>query len=193
MNLETRINKFVVSDPNVCIGCATCMAACYQSAYDRGKLATPRLIVTRSSSGTMPNQCRQCDDAPCANVCPVGALRFGENNYIEVYEDLCIGCKLCTIACPFGAIQAEAEKMPSINYNLEPTYNLGTESEIGAKSIAVKCDLCSGREEGPACVSVCPTGALMFLDSSTIDNEIVNIKAKNSVESYVQATKKQHV
>lgn len=193
MNLETRINKFVVADPNICIGCATCMAACYQSAYDRGKLATPRLVVARSASGTMPNQCRQCDDAPCANVCPVGALKFGENNYIEVYEDLCIGCKLCTIACPFGAIRAEAEKMPSINYNLEPTYNLGTESEIGAKSIAVKCDLCSGREDGPACVSVCPTGALMFLDSTNLETEIINVKAKDTVESFVQATKRQHV
>ncbi|WP_331774732.1 4Fe-4S dicluster domain-containing protein [Sulfurospirillum sp. 1612] len=189
MQLGASTNKFVIANPETCIGCATCMAACYESAYERGKLATPRLVVSRVDGGTMPNQCRQCDDAPCANVCPVGALRFGKNNYIEVYEDLCIGCKMCTIACPFGAIRAEAEKMPSVNYNMEPNYNLATESEIGAKSIAVKCDLCNGREDGPACVAVCPTGALMFIDSQAT----IEAKAKNTVASFVETTKRHHV
>lgn len=185
MNLATRVNKFVIANPNICIGCATCMAACYDSSYKRGKLSTPRLIVTRTQSGTMPNQCRQCDDAPCANVCPVGALRFGDNN-IEVYEEICIGCKMCTMACPFGAIRAEAEMMPSINYALEPKYNLGLESEIGAKSIAVKCDLCNGREEGPACVEICPTHALAFIDAQNFDNQVLNKKSEASVEAFVR-------
>ncbi len=191
MDFGDRFNKFVIANPETCIGCATCMAACYESAYKRGKLATPRLIVTRTISGVMPNQCRQCDDAPCANVCPVGALRFSPDNYIEIHEDLCIGCKMCTIACPFGAIRAEAEKMPSVNYALESSYLLGIESEVGAKSIAVKCDLCNGRGKGPACVEVCPTGALMFVDPQKMKNNIIDKKAKNIVESFVQATKRQ--
>ncbi len=186
MSLPKRVNKFVIADPNVCIGCATCMAACYDSSYKRGKLAVPRLVVTRTKSGTMPNQCRQCDDAPCANVCPVGALRFAKDN-ISLFEEICIGCKMCTLACPFGAIRAEAEIMPSVNYTMEPKYNLAMESEVGAKSIAVKCDLCNGGEFGPACVLVCPTGALMFIDSQNIDHELVNQKAKGAVESFVVA------
>lgn len=179
-----RQNKFVIADPDICIGCATCMAACYESSYERGKLAVARLVVTRSKSGTMPNQCRQCDDGPCANVCPVGALRFGKDN-IEVYEELCIGCKMCTLACPFGAIRAEAEIMPSVNYALEPKYHLGIESEQGAKSIAVKCDLCEGREEGPACVGVCPTSALSFIEPKKMDAEMIKNKAEMSVENFV--------
>lgn len=184
MSLPKRVNKFVISDPNVCIGCATCMAACYESSYKRGKLAVPRLVVTRSKSGTMPNQCRQCDDAPCANVCPVGALRFAKDN-IELFEEICIGCKMCTLACPFGAIRAEAEIMPSVDYSMEPKYNLAIESEIGAKSIAVKCDLCAGGDAGPACVQVCPTNALVFIDSQNIDYKLINQKAKGAVESFV--------
>lgn len=181
----TKTNKFVIADPNVCIGCATCMAACYESSYARGKLAVSRLIVTRTMSGTMPNQCRQCDDAPCANVCPVGALRYGDN-CIELYEEICIGCKMCTLACPFGAIRAGAEIMPSVDYKMEPKYNLGLESEVGAKSIAVKCDLCNGRLEGPACVDVCPTGALMFIDAQELENQLINHKMNKSVEAFVQ-------
>lgn len=186
MSLPTRVNKFVIADPSVCIGCATCMAACYDSSYKRGKLAVPRLVVTRSKSGTMPNQCRQCDDAPCANVCPVGALRFAKDS-IEVFEEICIGCKMCTLACPFGAIRAAAEIMPSVNYTMEPKYNLNIESEVGAKSIAVKCDLCAGNETGPACVEVCPTGALIFINSQNMEPQVVSIKAKSAVESFVNA------
>ncbi len=185
MNL-TKINKFVIANPKVCIGCATCMAGCYESSYKRGKLAVPRLLVTRTSSGTMPNQCRQCDDAPCANVCPVGALRFGKNS-IELYEEICIGCKMCTLACPFGAIRAEAEIMPSVNYAVEPKYNLGIESEQGAKSIAVKCDLCAGLDDGPTCVKVCPTGALMLINSKDESDAMINKKSDLAVSSFIQA------
>lgn len=176
-------NKYVIADPNVCIGCATCMAACYESAYARGKLAVPRLIVTRTNSGTMPNQCRQCDDAPCANVCPVGALEF-EKDCIALHEEICIGCKMCTVACPFGAIRPEAELMPSIDYTMEPKYNLTIQSEVGVKSIAVKCDLCVGREDGPSCVEVCPTNALSFRDN--LNNNFIEEKAQKTVESFTK-------
>jgi len=186
--IANRINKFVIANPEVCIGCATCMSACYNSAYERGKLAVPRLHVTRTKSGVMPNQCRQCDDAPCANVCPVGALRIGKDS-IELYEEICIGCKMCTLACPFGAIQAQAEFMPSVDYLFEPILNLGLESEIGAKSIAVKCDLCEGRNDGPACVEACPTGALMFVNTSLGSKDIIAKKAESAVESFVQLAK----
>ena len=96
-------HKFVIADSKRCIGCATCMAACFKSAYERGKLSRARLSVLREASGVMPTQCRQCDDGPCANVCPTGALRFNDN-CIELHEEICIGCKMCTIACPYGAI-----------------------------------------------------------------------------------------
>jgi len=178
-------NKFVIANPEVCIGCATCMSACFQSAYERGKLATPRLIVTRTPNGVMPNQCRQCDDAPCANVCPVGALKFGEDS-IELYEEICIGCKLCTIACPFGAIRPATELMPSVDYRFELEPLLTLESVIGLKTIAIKCDLCKGREAGPACVEVCPTGALMLINPCKQD-DLINKKAQKVVDATIKA------
>ena len=121
-------HKFVIADSKRCIGCATCMAACFRSAYERGKLSRARLSVLREASGVMPTQCRQCDDGPCANVCPTGALRFNDN-CIELHEEICIGCKMCTIACPYGAISSSAELMPSVNYAVEPKYYLEVESQ----------------------------------------------------------------
>ncbi|MFT7004701.1 MAG: hydrogenase-4 component A [Sulfurimonas sp.] len=181
MNVPKRGNNFVLANPAVCIGCATCMAGCYESSLQRGKLAVPRLIVTRSNSGTMPNQCRQCDDAPCANVCPTGALRFGSDS-IEVYEESCIGCKMCVIACPFGAIRLESE-ITSLSYADSEADSL---KEVKTK--AVKCDLCFGREDGPACVEVCPTGALSFVTSQYIASSVVNKKAEDAVEAFIKSS-----
>lgn len=157
----SKVHKFVITNPDICIACNACMKACVKHAYIRGKLSKARLDVLSLESGKMPNQCRQCDDAPCANVCPTGALRI-DNACVELCEEICIGCKLCTIACPYGAIHVDAECPPSVRDEWESNLEAGCVS--GLKSIAIKCDLCAGIETGPACVGVCPTGALVMID-----------------------------
>lgn len=71
------------------------------------------------------------------------ALRFNDNR-IELCEEICIGCKLCAIACPYGAIGSDVRPMPLINYAVEPKYYLEIESQAGAKDTAIKCDMSSG-------------------------------------------------
>lgn len=157
----SKIHKFVITNPDLCIACNACMKACVKNAYVRGKLSKSRLDVLSLESGKMPNQCRQCDDAPCAHVCPTGALYIA-NASVELCEEICIGCKLCTIACPYGAVHIDAELPPSIQEEWESTLEAGCIS--GMKSIAIKCDMCAGLETGPACVDVCPKGALLQID-----------------------------
>lgn len=157
----SKVHKFVITNPDLCIACNACMKACIKHAYMRGKLSKKRLDVLTLETGKMPNQCRQCDDAPCAHVCPTGSLRIA-NGCVELCEEICIGCKLCTIACPYGAIHIDAEFPPSIQEEIERHLEAGCIS--GLKSIAIKCDLCDGIETGPACVSGCPTGALVMVD-----------------------------
>ena len=55
----------------------------------------------------MTVQCHQCENAPCVKVCPVGALEKGTDS-ILMHEERCIGCKQCTMVCPFGAIQMKS-------------------------------------------------------------------------------------
>ncbi len=57
----------------------------------------------------------------------------------DIVDDVCVGCKVCTIACPFG----------TVNYN----HDTGK---------VIKCDLCGGK---PACVSACPTEAITYVDT----------------------------
>ena len=87
---------------------------------------------------------------------------------------MCIRDRMCTIACPYGAISSSAELMPSVNYAVEPKYYLEIESQSGAKNIAIKCDMCYGRENGPACVDVCPTSAIIMIDPESGKHKLGN-------------------
>lgn len=74
-----------------------------------------------------PMICQQCEDAPCKNVCPVGAIsRDKDVGFLKVNHEVCIGCRSCVGICPFGAM------------NFNPTTRR-----------VFKCDLCGGN---PQCV-----------------------------------------
>ncbi len=195
------MNRFVIADWEKCIGCNTCMAGCVD-VHDRAGLAAyPRLHVTRLENATMPLQCRNCDDAPCEKVCPVRAITF-EDGSVQLNESVCIGCKMCALVCPFGAItphgtQPRGEESLAYGHVLRvgPPMPAGEESplygtyplmlpepdlrpdpvhpllqwSIGERTIAVKCDLCHWRPQGPECVRVCPTDALQLVDEDNVN------------------------
>jgi hydrogenase-4 component A len=168
------MNRFVLAEPGRCIGCNTCMAACTQVHKAEGLQSFPRLTVTRTQHVTAPVTCRQCEDAPCARVCPVNAITFGTDSII-LDENTCVGCKMCALACPFGAITPYGTSIAGvagIRINT-PTNSAALDPllawEIGVRSVAVKCDLCAFRPEGPECVRVCPTKALLIIDGPAIE------------------------
>jgi carbon-monoxide dehydrogenase iron sulfur subunit len=86
----------------------------------------------------MPIVCRHCDDAPCMHACISGAIRRDEDGVVRTDADKCIGCWTCVMVCPYGVIGRHLEEHK-----------------------AYRCDRCPDREI-PACVSACPTGALVY-------------------------------
>src|SRR3546814_4147027 len=57
-----------------------------------------------------PKSCLHCEDAPCVTVCPTGAsYKRAEDGIVLVNADTCIGCKLCSWACPYGAREYDAD------------------------------------------------------------------------------------
>jgi carbon-monoxide dehydrogenase iron sulfur subunit len=132
------MKKLVVKEEN-CKGCRFCELAC--SSYKKGSYnpKNSRIIAIRYDypERTRLAYCRQCDNAACAEVCPVQAIELDTriNAYI-VDEEKCIGCGMCVEACPFDAIFIDKE----------------TEK-------AVKCDLCGG---DPQCVKFCPKDTLFY-------------------------------
>ncbi|PKU22393.1 4Fe-4S dicluster domain-containing protein [Telmatospirillum siberiense] len=167
------MNRFVIAEPQHCIGCNTCMAACTAVHKAEGLQSHPRLTVTRTMESTAPILCRHCEDAPCARVCPVNAIVHGDQA-IVLDEKTCIGCKMCALACPFGAITPSGTTTAGVAGIKTGTPNHSAALspllvwEIGVRSVAVKCDLCAFSPAGPACVSVCPTKALFAVDQGVL-------------------------
>ena len=83
------MNRFIIADPKLCIGCNTCMASCSAEHRQRGLQALPRLQVIRNARDSAPVMCHQCEDAPCAQVCPVNAIRH-QDDAIVPNESLCV-------------------------------------------------------------------------------------------------------
>ncbi|WP_112478136.1 4Fe-4S dicluster domain-containing protein [Vibrio variabilis] len=181
------MKSFVVADPKKCIGCSTCMAACSEVHKAQGLQGHPRLNLVKHNDSTAPVACRHCEDAPCAAVCPVGAI-VADDAGVFIKEAVCVGCTLCSAACPFGAISLDGSRpvamatsydtyIPSTPRSSNPSTSVpstfGSDLlvwEPGVKSIAVKCDLCRSRGEGPACIATCPMDAI-----SLVDVEAVNV------------------
>lgn len=148
------MNRFVMADAAKCIGCKACEVACVRSHNGFSWPQTPqeflpRIQVVSNQIGSLALTCRQCDDAPCARVCPVGALVIDKHS-VQALPGKCIGCKSCVMACPFGAISLVVTHRPSVAGSV-------------TKQVSVlKCDLCEGISPQPSCVAVCPTKALEF-------------------------------
>ncbi len=168
------MNRFIIADPARCIGCNTCMAACTQVHKVAGLQSLPRLVVTRTEDTTAPVVCRHCEDAPCARVCPVDAITLGPDS-VMLDEKICIGCKMCALACPFGAITPQGTGIAGIaGIKIStPAYSAALDPllawDIGVRSVAVKCDLCAFLPQGPECLRVCPTNALFVFSGQALE------------------------
>ncbi len=136
-----------VIDQNACIGCHACTVAC--KAENDVPVGSFRTWVKYTESGRFPavkrhflvERCNHCSDAPCVTICPVNALIKRPDGIVDVDRDACIGCRACMQACPYDAIYLN--------------------DDLGAVE---KCHFCAHRVERglePACVTVCPVGAII--------------------------------
>ena len=105
------MHKTLTITPSRCIACKTCELACsFRHAGDKGLGISRIRAFMLGESRNQVITCFQCDDAACVKVCPVEALARNEaTGAIEVNTDRCIGCGLCSIACPFGHMTHDAE------------------------------------------------------------------------------------
>ncbi len=134
--------KSLLIDAGKCTGCLQCEMAC---SYENEGVFNParsriKVFTFHEEGQFVPYTCTQCDEAWCMHACPVDAIVLNQaTGSKDVLENVCVGCKVCTIACPFG----------TVNYNQD-------------SGKVIKCDLCGG---DPACASACPTEAITYVDA----------------------------
>jgi carbon-monoxide dehydrogenase iron sulfur subunit len=139
------MEKTFVVDHEKCTGCRLCEMVCSVKHAGVNSPSHSRIHVIKwpMEGLDLPMLCQQCEEAPCIAICPTDALaRDTVLDRVTLDYDLCIGCKMCVTACPFGGMGIDpiAERV-------------------------IKCDLCDG---DPTCVHFCDPGALEFISSSLI-------------------------
>jgi anaerobic carbon-monoxide dehydrogenase iron sulfur subunit len=173
------MDKVIVVNIEKCLACKSCELAC-ALAHSKSKILEeavaespkPQRMVTVEAveEFAVPIQCRHCEAAPCVEICPTGAIRRqSEDAPVVVDEDLCIGCKLCMLICPFGVLQISPEGRA-----------------------VIKCDMCLERlEKGqePACVEACLTGAMKLVSLKEVLKE-KRSKASKQLAEETQTKKK---
>lgn len=143
--------KRIVAREEFCLGCRLCEIHCIVQHSRSKKIIkafreekdsiVSGVEVEESGYVSFALQCRHCEEAPCLEACMTGAMhRDEETGAVLSDPDKCVGCWMCIMVCPVGAIRRGLDR-----------------------KVASKCDLCIGRET-PACVANCPNEALVLED-----------------------------
>ncbi|EQB63193.1 MAG: protein HmcB [candidate division Zixibacteria bacterium RBG-1] len=160
----------MLTDTTLCIGlnCRKCEEACKKvnnlsrknlnlsdnSVFEHKRRTDPEnyTVVNRFPNPNKPEtpyyvkkQCMHCDEPACASACLVKAFKKTPEGPVIYNKDVCIGCRYCMVACPFG--------IPSYDYFDAYTPQVR------------KCTMCYDRiQQGkiPACAEICPQEAITF-------------------------------
>jgi phenylglyoxylate dehydrogenase beta subunit len=147
VKLEQVFNQLAIY-PEKCNNCLDCEKVCARIKTGTEEATRSRIRTIKSLKETYygPVVCVQCNEPDCANICPAGAIHKNpETGIVSIDDKKCVGCLLCTLACPYCGI----------------FYSYKDQKVI-------KCDLCDG---DPECVKVCEPGALKYLRHAELYKE----------------------
>jgi len=169
----------ILIDITRCVGCEECVLACKEEndlgpdRLRKGQEAVDGLSASRFSTilrypddHFVRQQCRHCLEPACVSACLVGAMQKTPEGPVIYDSELCMGCRYCLVACPYGI----------------PRYEWDS-----AAPLVKKCTLCyhlitEGKE--PACVEACPEDALLFGERDDLLVE-AHKRIADSPESYL--------
>ncbi len=153
--------KVIYVEQDRCLACRNCERVCsfQETGGFKREYSNIWVHLDLDNRTIFTLTCLQCETAACLEICPAGAIyREPETRAVMIDETLCLGCKICVSACPFGCIHFEDQK-----------------------GIAVKCNLCHG---DPKCVKNCMAGALHYGNI----NDLASIKRKKTDKTLIRTT-----
>jgi MoCo/4Fe-4S cofactor protein with predicted Tat translocation signal len=199
-------------DLNACIGCNACVVACQAEnnvpVVGKDEVVRERemywLRIDRYYEGSpdapgtyfQPVLCMHCEEAPCEQVCPVGATVHDSEGLNVMIYNRCIGTRFCSNNCPYKVRRfnffafAQEEQRPPQARNPDVT--------VRGRGVMEKCTFClqriaeariaADRENRPvgevrtACQAACPTQVFTFGNLAAPDSEVA--KRKHSPLNY---------
>ncbi len=177
---KAKTSKVVAVNIEHCLACRSCELACAKAhagcaeiveAVLSGVHLVPRVRVIAAAGMAVPIQCQHCEDAPCEQVCPSGAIyREAAGEPLRTAPERCIGCKACVLICPFGSVHWDRHAGKGL-----------------------RCDLCEGIIEAgqePKCVAACPTHARRVVTVEGLTEQRRKEAAARTVQAYREQTAK---
>jgi menaquinone reductase, iron-sulfur cluster-binding subunit len=215
----------MVIDLDKCVACQGCTIACrfenntpvvkpseaLNGRSVRWNDVFPMPVNAKGTTGEYPNvitrytarPCMHCENPPCIKVCPVMATFVDEEGLVRQNYDRCIGCRFCTVACPYGVRyfnwhEPEWEGSLAEYRNPDRIEARGVLEgpAVRQKGVVEKCTFCLHRRdkararaeaEGrdfraedyvPACVQTC-TGKARFFGDVENPHSTVSLLAKS--------------
>jgi Fe-S-cluster-containing dehydrogenase component len=215
----------MVIDLDKCVACQACSIACrfenntpavkpdqaFKGRAVRWNDVFPMPVNGAEENGEYPNvttrymtrPCMHCDNPPCIKVCPVQATYADDEGLVRQNYARCIGCRFCTVACPYGVRyfnwhEPEWEESLVEYLNPDRIETRGAVEGPAVRSVGIveKCTFCLHRLEKararaeaegrdfrpdeyvPACVQTC-TGKARFFGNLEDPHSTVSLLAKS--------------
>ena len=150
-----------------CTGCKACEIACkdrkdlpsgvrWRRVYEYGGgewiADGDQMVPSGVFNYFVSTACMHCEKPICLEVCPASAISKRDDGIVVINPNVCIGCRLCSWACPYGAPQFNEEA-----------------------NVMTKCDMCVELQaigEKPACVDGCPISCTGIWRYQGIESQI---------------------
>ncbi|TAK65459.1 MAG: 4Fe-4S dicluster domain-containing protein [Dehalococcoidia bacterium] len=171
-----RVRRWtMVIDLRYCDGCQgvdkppQCTAGCIEGHFAPEPMEWIQVFeFPLPGGGTqfVPAPCQQCQNAPCTNVCPVGATFATPEGSILIDQDRCIGCRICMAACPYDRRFFNWGNPPVPEDAQLAHYDIEHQTPA-RRGTVMKCDFCPDMARAgvlPYCAQGCPNKAIYYGD-----------------------------